>query len=97
MIIDNQVCLFCTPDDIGLTVLSFKSIHLVNCHKFRELLLRSDLKIPHCTKLQNMVVEVWRQYFVDWWHDIEVSHSFRFLLFSNLRCPERCRPGIIHS
>jgi hypothetical protein len=99
MIIDDQVRLFCTPDDIGLTVLSFKSIRLVNCREFRELLLLLwiNLKIPHRTKLRDMVVEAWRRYFVDLWCDIEVSHSFMFLLFSNLHCPERCRPGIVHS
>jgi len=50
------------------TFSTFKSLNLVDCHKFRDLLLllRPDLKesnIPKRTKLRELVIQVWKEYF----------------------------------
>jgi hypothetical protein len=81
--------------------LSFKSIRVVECREFRDLLLllRSDLKdhmIPHRVKVWEMIIETWRRYFVKLRHDINVS-PFNHLLLPNIRCPECCGRSIIHS
>jgi hypothetical protein len=45
-----------------------KSLNLMECREFRQLilLLRSDLKesmIPHRTKLRELIIQAWREYF----------------------------------
>jgi hypothetical protein len=52
-----------------ILILNSQSLNLVECPEFRALLLllRQDLKdtmIPHRTKLRELIVEAWKQYFV---------------------------------
>jgi hypothetical protein len=56
-----------------------KSLNLVECREFRLLLLllRNDLKeamIPHRTKLRELIVQAWRQYFRVLRSDLAVYH-----------------------
>ena len=49
---------------------SLKSISVLGCPEFRELLLllRSDLKdsdIPHQTKERALIIEAWKHHFMD--------------------------------
>ena len=76
-------------------VLNPKSLNIVECPKFRKLLLflRSDLResfIPHRTKLRKLVIQAWRQHFQVLRCELAVrlpqllSHLFTFFFRSRL-------------
>jgi len=72
-----------------------KSLNIVECPKFRKLLLflQSDLResfIPHQTKLCKLIIQAWRQHFQVLRHKLAVclpqllSHLFTFFFQSRL-------------
>ena len=76
-------------------VLNPKSLNIVECPKFRKLLLFlwSDLResfIPHWTKLHELVIQAWRQHFQVLCRELAVhlpqllSHLFTFFFQSRL-------------
>ena len=55
----------------------FKSLNIVECPEFRALLflLCSDLKetmVPHRTKLRELIIKAWKQYFQALKEDLSV-------------------------
>jgi hypothetical protein len=75
-------CVFvCTGVLISLIPFSsFKSLNIVECREFRALLLllHSDLKetmVPHCTKLQELIIKAWKQHFQALKQDLGVISS----------------------
>jgi hypothetical protein len=69
--------IFYVCDAHVLLVPTLKSLNLVECPEFRRLLLllRSNLKegmIPHRTKLRELIIRAWKQYFQVLRHDLAV-------------------------
>ena len=72
-----------------------KSLNLVECPEFRRLLLllRNDLSeamIPHRTKLRDLIIQAWRQYFQDLRRNLDVCllsllHAPVFILLTRHR------------
>ena len=63
-----------------LTFSTFKSLNLMDCSEFRELLLLlrctlTDGAIPHRTKLRELVIQAWKEYFEVLKRDLAVGSS----------------------
>jgi hypothetical protein len=76
---------------IFLTDLSYKSLRLVECSQFRNLLLflRCDLRdanIPHWSKVQDLVLDSWSTYFDELKLNLEVRPSSMLLWYASLAC-----------
>ena len=66
----------------ALSHILLQSINVIECPEFRELLrlLREDLRdanIPQRTKLRELIIETWKDYFKVLKDDFAVSHSVR--------------------
>ena len=100
IVADDQVCLHHMA--FGLfTDLSSKSIRLVECREFRDLLLllRSDLRdsmIPHRSKVRELVLNSWSIYFAQLRLNLEVRVLSKLLWRANIPCPACCGPNIVH-
>jgi hypothetical protein len=86
---------------IFLTDLSYKSLRLVKCSEFRNLLLflRRDLRdadIPHWSKVRDLVLDSWSTYFDELKLNLEVRPSSTLLWHVNIPCPECRGSDIIH-
>jgi hypothetical protein len=83
IVADNQVCshlIFLYLQCSCLRVPTLKSLNLVECREFRLLLLllRNDLKeemIPHRTKLRDLIIRAWKQFFQVLRRDLAVCDS----------------------
>lgn len=71
IVADDQVCphlIFLCLQCSCMCFPTLKSLNLVECREFRLLLLllRNDLKeamLPHRTKLRELIIQAWKQYF----------------------------------
>lgn len=60
-----------------------KALNVVECPEFRQLLhvLRSDLDIPHRTKIHELLLQAWRAHFHILRRDLEVCVSHLLIVF----------------
>jgi hypothetical protein len=84
-----------------LTDLSYKSIRVVECPEFQNLLLllRCDLRdsmIPHQTKIRELILNSWSIYFTQLRLNLKVRVLSKLLWHANISCPARCGPSIVH-
>lgn len=68
IVADDQVCSHSIFLCLQCSCLTPKSLNLMECREFRQLLLllRNDLKeemIPHRTKLRELIIQAWKQQF----------------------------------
>lgn len=77
IVADDQVCFYFIWSWCSPFILCIQSLNVIECPEFRALLilLRNDLqaKIPHRTKLRELVVDAWRQYFQELKADLKVT------------------------
>lgn len=67
-------------------VVTVQSLNVVECPEFRSLLLllRNDLKenmIPHRSKLRELIIDAWREYFQALKKDLAVSTNTLILTY----------------
>lgn len=70
VVADDQVCLYLLVRTHYAYVSSFKSLNVVECPEFRDLLLSiggelKEAQIPHRTKLRQLIILAWKDYFVE--------------------------------